>query len=136
MTLITLAVELESDRSPEQTAAILRLKLSADFPSVKVSVTDDPFADADEPEGLTAKQAAFYREIFQRCHVDRNAPTVRELGAKFRIASPNGVICHLKALTKKGWITYSPKQARSIRVLQPLARLERSEASRLDRTKP
>ena len=32
-------------------------------------------------------------------------PTVREIGEHFDIASPNGVMCHLKALEKKGMIS-------------------------------
>jgi len=31
-------------------------------------------------------------------------PSIREIGEAFRIASPNGVMCHLKALEKKGFI--------------------------------
>lgn len=44
------------------------------------------------------------------------SPTVREIGDEFGIASPNGVICHLTALERKGWITVGQMQARSIRV--------------------
>jgi repressor LexA len=31
-------------------------------------------------------------------------PSIREIGEAFEIASPNGVMCHLKALQKKGFI--------------------------------
>ena len=31
-------------------------------------------------------------------------PSIREIGEAFDIASPNGVMCHLKALEKKGYI--------------------------------
>jgi len=31
-------------------------------------------------------------------------PSIREIGEAFEIASPNGVMCHLKALEKKGFI--------------------------------
>src|SRR5437868_4982952 len=31
-------------------------------------------------------------------------PSIREIGEAFHIASPNGVMCHLKALQKKGYI--------------------------------
>jgi repressor LexA len=31
-------------------------------------------------------------------------PSIREIGEAFQIASPNGVMCHLKALEKKGYI--------------------------------
>ena len=41
-------------------------------------------------------------------------PTVREIGKAFSISSPNGVICHLKALEKKGLINRAAKQSRAI----------------------
>jgi repressor LexA len=53
---------------------------------------------------LTTRQ----REVFdfiQDKIVNRGyGPTVREIGDYFRISSPNGVMCHLKALEKKGLI--------------------------------
>jgi repressor LexA len=39
---------------------------------------------------------------------------VREIGARFNISSPNGVMCHLKALEKKGLITREPNMSRAI----------------------
>src|ERR1700730_347365 len=44
------------------------------------------------------------------------APTVREIGDNFRISSPNGVMCHLKALEKKGLITREPNMSRAIQI--------------------
>jgi repressor LexA len=41
-------------------------------------------------------------------------PTVREIGEHFEISSPNGVMCHLKALEKKGLIVRSPNKSRAI----------------------
>jgi repressor LexA len=41
-------------------------------------------------------------------------PTVREIGEYFDIRSPNGVMCHLKALEKKGIITREPNMSRAI----------------------
>jgi repressor LexA len=43
-------------------------------------------------------------------------PTVREIGAHFDISSPNGVMCHLKALEKKGIITRDPGRSRAIQL--------------------
>ncbi len=43
-------------------------------------------------------------------------PTVREIGDYFEIASPNGVMCHLKALEKKGFITREPNMSRAIQM--------------------
>jgi SOS-response transcriptional repressor LexA len=44
-------------------------------------------------------------------------PTVREIGKAFGIGSPNGVMAHLKALEKKGFITRDEKLSRSIRIV-------------------
>ncbi|MEM9352662.1 MAG: transcriptional repressor LexA [Planctomycetota bacterium] len=43
-------------------------------------------------------------------------PTVREIGDNFGIASPNGVMCHLKALEKKGFITREANMSRAIQL--------------------
>ncbi|MEM9187513.1 MAG: transcriptional repressor LexA [Planctomycetota bacterium] len=43
-------------------------------------------------------------------------PTVREIGDNFEIKSPNGVMCHLKALEKKGLITREPNMSRAIQL--------------------
>ncbi len=43
-------------------------------------------------------------------------PTVREIGDHFEIASPNGVMCHLKALEKKGFITREANMSRAIQL--------------------
>lgn len=45
------------------------------------------------------------------------SPTVRELQDFLGIKSPNGVVCSLKALEKKGAITRGDKTARSIQVV-------------------
>jgi hypothetical protein len=42
-------------------------------------------------------------------------PTIRDIGTAFAIRSPNGVMCHLKALEKKGLIVREGKSARTIR---------------------
>jgi len=48
-------------------------------------------------------------------------PTVREIGDHFDIASPNGVMCHLKALEKKGIITREPGMSRAIQIVDGFA---------------
>ena len=45
-------------------------------------------------------------------------PTVREIGLHFQIKSPNGVMCHLKALQKKGLIHREPNMSRAIQLLE------------------
>lgn len=41
-------------------------------------------------------------------------PTIRDLGLAMKIASPNGVVCHLNALERKGYITRVPGVSRGI----------------------
>jgi repressor LexA len=43
-------------------------------------------------------------------------PTVREIAEHFGIQSPNGVVCHLKALEKKGFIVREPNMSRAIQL--------------------
>ena len=44
-------------------------------------------------------------------------PTVREIGSQLSIKSPNGVMCHLKALERKGLIDRMPYKSRGIRLV-------------------
>lgn len=46
-------------------------------------------------------------------------PTVRDIGKGLGIGSPNGVMCHLKALGKKGLLALPKKgESRTIRLLE------------------
>ena len=57
---------------------------------------------------LTSRQREVFEFIRDKITGRGYGPTVREIGDNFRIASPNGVMCHLKALEKKGLITREP----------------------------
>lgn len=72
---------------------------------------------------LTAKQRAIYDFIKEKILVRGYGPTVREIGAGFKIKSPNGVMCHLKALEKKGLITRESGMSRAIQLTEPLSRM-------------
>ena len=50
---------------------------------------------------LTEKQKAVYEFIRDKIRNRGYGPTVREIGQHFEIRSPNGVMCHLKALERK-----------------------------------
>jgi len=65
-------------------------------------------------EQLTSRQQAIYDFIKDRIINRGYGPTVREIGDQFGIRSPNGVMCHLKALEKKGYILRSPNKSRAI----------------------
>jgi repressor LexA len=46
------------------------------------------------------------------------SPTIREIAREFSFRSPQGVIAHLDALERKGWIRRVPNQVRGIEVLR------------------
>ena len=63
---------------------------------------------------LTARQREIYEFIREKIERRGYGPTVREIGEGFSIRSPNGVMCHLKALEKKGLIIREANAARAI----------------------
>jgi repressor LexA len=63
---------------------------------------------------LTERQLIVYEFIRDKIVHRGYGPTVREIGEHFDIRSPNGVMCHLKALEKKGLIHRSPGKSRAI----------------------
>jgi repressor LexA len=65
-------------------------------------------------ENLTKRQRLVYDFIRDKIKNRGYGPTVREIGLKFKIASPNGVMCHLRALEKKGFIKREPNMSRAI----------------------
>jgi len=65
---------------------------------------------------LTKRQKSVYEFIRDKIQNRGYGPTVREIGEKFKISSPNGVMCHLKALEKKGFITREPNMSRAIQL--------------------
>ena len=67
-------------------------------------------------EQLTTRQRDVYYFIRDKIRNRGYGPTVREIGVKFDISSPNGVMCHLKALEKKGLITREPNMSRAIQL--------------------
>ncbi len=67
---------------------------------------------------LTPRQANIFEFIRDKIQNRGYGPTVREIGEEFSISSPNGVMCHLKALEKKGLIHRSPKRSRAIELTQ------------------
>jgi repressor LexA len=65
---------------------------------------------------LTSKQRQIYEFIRDKIEARGYPPTVREIGVAFGIQSPNGVMCHLNALVKKGFIHREENSARAIRL--------------------
>ena len=67
-------------------------------------------------DNLTKKQWDVYEFIREKIRGRGYGPTVREIGQHFNIQSPNGVMCHLKALQKKGMIQREPGMSRAIQL--------------------
>jgi repressor LexA len=65
---------------------------------------------------LTERQRQIYEFIRDKIQSRGYGPTVREIGQGFGIKSPNGVMCHLKALEKKGLIKRELFSARAIQL--------------------
>lgn len=71
---------------------------------------------------LTAKQQKIFHYIRKYIEESGYPPAIRDIGKAFDIVSPNGVMCHLRALQKKGYIHREEKneerggKARSITI--------------------
>src|SRR5262249_43418395 len=68
-------------------------------------------------DALTPRQREIYSFIRSKIQGRGYGPTVRGIGLQFEIKSPNGVMCHLKALQKKGLIPREPNMSRAIQLL-------------------
>jgi len=66
---------------------------------------------------LTERQREIYDFIRSKIEGRGYGPTVREIGTAFDIKSPNGVMCHLKALEKKKLIKREGFSARAIELV-------------------
>jgi repressor LexA len=66
---------------------------------------------------LTPRQREIYDFIREKIESRGYPPTVREIGLAFKIKSPNGVMCHLNALVKKGLIQREEQSARAIQLV-------------------
>src|SRR5436309_11170266 len=66
---------------------------------------------------LTERQREIYEFIRDKIETRGYGPTVREIGEAFDIKSPNGVMCHLKALEKKEMIKRDRNHDRAIELL-------------------
>jgi repressor LexA len=69
---------------------------------------------------LTARQKAIYDFLLKSIREQGYAPSIPEIGARFKIASTNGVSDHLKALERKGYIRRAGKRA--IEILSALGK--------------
>lgn len=72
---------------------------------------------------LTSQQQAVYDFIKDKIVGRGYGPTVREIGEHMNIKSPNGVMCHLRALERKGMIQRAANKSRAIELTESITRL-------------
>jgi len=80
-------------------------------------------AEIDAGDVPTERQMEIYGFIREKIQSRGFGPTVREIGQAFKIRSPNGVVCHLKALERKGLITRGKNMSRAIELVMEPAHL-------------
>ena len=86
---------------------------------------------------LTQRQQEIFEFLKEKILKRGYGPTVREIGAQFGIRSPNGVMCHLKALERKGLISREAHMSRAIQLSdQPLSRSALPSVGRLNGANP
>lgn len=71
---------------------------------------------------LTTRQQQVYDFIREKIVARGFGPTVREIGDFLSISSPNGVVCHLKALERKGMINRLANKSRAIELTEIISR--------------
>ena len=94
-------------------------------------------ASAIENVTLTKRQKQIYDFLKDKIVNRGYGPTVREIGAHCGIKSPNGVMCHLKALEKKGVITRESHRSRAIQLTEePQRRMSLNLAGQIQAGEP
>ena len=78
---------------------------------------------------ITKRQQQVFDYIRDRITNRGYGPTVREIGAEFEIRSPNGVVCHLRALERKGLIRRHANKSRAIELIDRDGRTSRRSKS-------
>lgn len=71
-----------------------------------------------EPLPLTARQREVFDFIVDFADRHGYCASVRDVQLAIGAASPNGAVCHLVPLRKKGFITWDARTARSIRPVE------------------
>jgi SOS-response transcriptional repressor LexA len=83
----------------------------------KKAPSKDPACDM-VGEGLTPRQRAIFRFIFDWTCDKGYQPSYQEVMSHFRFSSPNAVRIHVKAMERKGWLLSSGNEMRCIRFLR------------------
>ena len=78
-------------------------------------------ASSELQKTLTKRQKKVFDFIRSMIEDRGYGPTIREIATEMEFASPNGVICHLTALEKKGLINRTNNRSRSIVLTEQVA---------------
>ncbi len=78
---------------------------------------------SSDSNDLTERQQRVYEVIREKINTRGYGPTVREIGEILNISSPNGVMCHLRALERKGKISRAANKSRAIELTEKSHRL-------------
>ncbi|MBD3674691.1 MAG: hypothetical protein HUJ26_14300 [Planctomycetaceae bacterium] len=90
--------------------------------------TGSPPLAATNQKPLTERQQRVYDYLIEFTLEHGFQPSVREMMAALEIESPNGIVCHLRALHKKGWIRRSDdQQSRALHIPEIIERLQGGE---------
>ncbi len=89
---------------------------------MKTAYQDLPIGIQNPEDELTPRQLFILRFIGDFIQRRGRPPEIREIGDVISVESPNGVMCHLNALAKKGYIRREEMTARGITLVG--ARLE------------
>lgn len=76
---------------------------------------------------LTERQIKVLRYIEKAVATSGYPPTIREIGNAFGIKSTNGVNDHLRALMRKGYLAKQAGKSRTLRLLQPKAKVRKTK---------
>lgn len=106
--MIKAATNFADDQDESATSAADRLRSRTNESAGMTGFSKKP--------ALTKRQREIYEFLRDKIVNRGYGPTVREIGVHFNIRSPNGVMCHLKALERKGLISREQNMSRAIQL--------------------
>ena len=71
-----------------------------------------------ELQPLTERQREVLQYIASFIAERGYSPTTREVCVAFAFASPNGAVCHLDALRRKGWLSWEENRTRTMKITE------------------
>jgi repressor LexA len=112
-----------SSRSGKSRTTVHAKRRKVAPPSDQHPLTVRTSSEGDQSDAPTERQMEIYAFIRDKIRSRGYGPTVREIGQAFKIRSPNGVVCHLKALERKGLISRGKNMSRAIELVNEPAHL-------------